>query len=90
MSRQLKETEKSQALAYLKSRMTVRKEALKMIISPSTVVIVRHKTGKHRLFKHLKGNGRPSILNEEINSFIKKENQKNFRRSLRKIQNRKI
>ncbi|KCZ78211.1 hypothetical protein H311_00763, partial [Anncaliia algerae PRA109] len=77
MAKQMKNTQRAQILTFLNMGLTTREVALKFSISHSTVVRVRQKLFKYNTYEHIKGNGRPTVINNTIMDLILKENSKN-------------
>jgi transposase len=85
MSKQLKNVSKSQIIALLELGFSTREVAEKFNINQSTVVRIRQKYIIFNTFEHLCGNGRPTVISDQIKAVIKRENLKNPRNSLRKF-----
>jgi transposase len=85
MTKQLNEEKRTKIMILLEEGYSSRVVALKMKISQSTVIYTKKKYINFKTYKHIGGNGRPSIQNEFILAKIKHLINENNRLSLRKI-----
>lgn len=85
MPKHLSEVERGQIITLLAEGYSSREIAKKLKISQSSVMRAKQKHKKTGTYKHLCGNGRPSVLNESIINIIDSENKRNRKTSLRKL-----
>lgn len=87
MSKQLKNTTRSQIFLFYAEGNSLRATAKKFNVSASTAWRTIKKYETNKSFDHKRGNGRPTKLSNDVLEYIKNQNLKNPKNSLRKIQN---
>lgn len=75
MAKQLNEIDRAQILTLYNEGLSTRKIANKIGTSQVTVVNTINKWIKHKTFKHLGGNGRPSICENDVVDAVLTENK---------------